>query len=192
MMGFRHWRKAIEQMPSTRRPVYVATESLAQSPTAAGPAYNPDIDDALSPLAKGFGNTMPEGLLETFRNDIQNGTLPSVSRIIPPSQYSEHPGPSSPAQGGWYVQQIPDALTANPEIWSQTVLLVNYDENDGFFDHLLRRARRRAIRMARSRAAARCRTAIWRPSTTRTRPPRASSRRQTAARMARVRACRCS
>lgn len=136
MMGFRHWRKAIEQMPATRRPVYVATESLAQSPTAAGPAYNPDIDDALSPLAKGFGNTMPEGLLETFRNDIQNGTLPAVSWIIPPSQYSEHPGPSSPAQGGWYVQQILDALTANPEVWSKTVLLVNYDENDGFFDHM--------------------------------------------------------
>lgn len=136
MMGFRHWRKAIEQMPSTRRPLYLATESLNQSPTAAGPAYNSAIDDALSPLAKGFGNTMPEGLLETFRNDIQNGTLPSVSWIIPPSQYSEHPGPSSPAQGGWYVQQVLDALTANPEIWSQTVLLVNYDENDGFFDHL--------------------------------------------------------
>ncbi|MBR7508324.1 hypothetical protein KC216_20900, partial [Mycobacterium tuberculosis] len=43
---------------------------------------------------------------------------------------------SSPAQGGWYVQQVLDALTANPEVFSKTVLLLNYDENDGFFDHL--------------------------------------------------------
>ncbi|WP_285239343.1 alkaline phosphatase family protein, partial [Escherichia coli] len=43
---------------------------------------------------------------------------------------------SSPAQGGWYVQEVLDALTANPEVWSKTVLLINYDENDGFFDHL--------------------------------------------------------
>ncbi|PRG54045.1 phosphocholine-specific phospholipase C [Burkholderia gladioli] len=136
MMSFRHWRAAIEQMPEARRPVYVATVDIRQAVTAAGPFYDPSIDDALSPLAKGFGNTMPEGFLETFRDDIQNGTLPAVSWIIPPSYYSEHPGPSSPAQGGWYVQEVLDALTANPEVWSQTVLLVNYDENDGFFDHL--------------------------------------------------------
>jgi phospholipase C len=34
------------------------------------------------------------------------------------------------------VQAVLDALTANPEVWSKTVLLVNYDENDGFFDHM--------------------------------------------------------
>ncbi|WP_027818148.1 phosphocholine-specific phospholipase C [Paraburkholderia bannensis] len=135
MMSFRHWRKAIEQMPTARRPLYVATESITQDVTSAGPFYDPAIDDALSPLAKGFGNTMPQGFLETFRDDIQNGTLPAVSWIIPPSAYSEHPGPSSPTQGGWYIQEVLDALTANPEVWSKTVLIVNYDENDGFFDH---------------------------------------------------------
>ena len=87
------------------------------------------------PLAKGFGNTMPYGFLESLRDDIRNGALPEVSWIIPPSVYSEHPGPSA-AQGGWYVQAVLDALTANPEVWSKTVLLVNYDENDGFFDHM--------------------------------------------------------
>lgn len=136
MMSFRHWRAAIEQMPAARRPVYVSTVDINQSVTAAGPFYDPAIDDPLSPLAKGFGNTMPQGFLETFRDDIQNGTLPAVSWIIPPSYYSEHPGPSSPTQGGWYVQEVLDALTANPDVWSKTVLLVNYDENDGFFDHL--------------------------------------------------------
>ncbi|CAG9183293.1 phosphocholine-specific phospholipase C [Cupriavidus pampae] len=127
MMSFRHWRAAMESMPAARRPVALP---------AVSPAYDPAIDDALSPLARGFSNTMPDGFLQALRDDVQNGTLPSVSWIIAPSTYSEHPGPSSPAQGGWYVQQVIDALTANPEVWSKTVLLINYDENDGFFDHL--------------------------------------------------------
>ncbi|MDQ0572327.1 phospholipase C [Variovorax paradoxus] len=136
MMSFRHWRTAIEQMPEGRRPVYVPATDITQPVTAAGPFYDAAIDDPLSPLAKGFGNTMPQGFLETFREDIRNGTLPAVSWIISPSAYSEHPGPSSPAKGGWYVQEVLDALTANPEVWSKTVLLINFDENDGFFDHL--------------------------------------------------------
>ncbi|KMZ12065.1 Phospholipase C 4 precursor [Candidatus Burkholderia humilis] len=136
MMSFRHWRAAVEQMPAKRRPLYVANTDITQNVTAAGPFYDPSIADALSPLAKGFGNTMPQGFLETFRDDIQNSKLPAVSWIIPPSVYSEHPGPSSPTQGGWYVQEVLDALTANPDVWSKTVLLVNYDENDGFFDHV--------------------------------------------------------
>jgi phospholipase C len=136
MMSFRHWRAEIEKMPPSRRPIYVAKTDITQPQTLAGPIYDPVTDDALSPLAKGFANTMPQGFLETFRADIQAGKLPEVSWIIPPSVYSEHPGPSSPAQGGWYVQEVLDALTANPDVWSKTVLLVNYDENDGFFDHL--------------------------------------------------------
>ena len=39
-------------------------------------------------------------------------------------------------QGAWYIQEVLNALTENPAIWSQTVLLVNFDENDGFFDHI--------------------------------------------------------
>ena len=136
MMGFRHWRAEIEKMPVDRRPKYVPATDITQPVGLAGAFYDPAIDDALSPLAKGFGNTMPQGFLETFRADIAAGTLPAVSWIIPPSVYSEHPGPSSPAQGGWYVQEVLDSLTANPEVWSKTVLLINYDENDGFFDHM--------------------------------------------------------
>ncbi|MBH9665492.1 alkaline phosphatase family protein, partial [Burkholderia multivorans] len=39
-------------------------------------------------------------------------------------------------QGAWYIQETLNALTANPDVWSKTVLLVNFDENDGFFDHV--------------------------------------------------------
>jgi phospholipase C len=39
-------------------------------------------------------------------------------------------------QGAWYIQETLDALTAVPDVWSKTVLLVDYDENDGYFDHV--------------------------------------------------------
>ncbi|MGT2490493.1 alkaline phosphatase family protein [Cupriavidus basilensis] len=39
-------------------------------------------------------------------------------------------------QGAWYTQEVLNALTANPDVWSKTVLLINFDENDGFFDHV--------------------------------------------------------
>ena len=29
-----------------------------------------------------------------------------------------------------------EALASNPEVWAKTVFILNYDENDGFFDHV--------------------------------------------------------
>ena len=68
-------------------------------------------------------------------SDIKAGTLPSVSWIIPPLGYDEHPS-SPPALGEWFTSQVLSALVANPEVWSKTVLFHMYDENDGFFDHV--------------------------------------------------------
>ena len=34
------------------------------------------------------------------------------------------------------MARVLDALTANPQVWSRTVLLLMFDENDGFFDHM--------------------------------------------------------
>ena len=100
------------------------------------PAYDPAID-ATQPLYKGIANTMPDGgFLGTFKEDIAKGQLPQVSWLVAPATYSEHPGPSSPVQGAWYIQEVLNALTERPELWSQTVFLINFDENDGFFDHV--------------------------------------------------------
>ncbi len=74
-------------------------------------------------------------LFDIFRNDIANGTLPQVSWVVAPEAYTEHP--NWPANyGAWYVSQILDALTANPDVWSKTAFFLTYDENDGFFDHM--------------------------------------------------------
>ena len=75
-------------------------------------------------------------LFDAFRRDAAAGKLPQVSWIVAPEAYSEHP--NWPANyGAWYVSQILDALTANPEVWSRTVFFLMYDENDGFFDHVV-------------------------------------------------------
>ena len=74
--------------------------------------------------------------LETLAEDVKNGTLPQVSWILPPAAYSEHPK-YMPAMGADYISRILDALTGNPEVWSKTVFLLTYDENDGLFDHVV-------------------------------------------------------
>jgi phospholipase C len=74
--------------------------------------------------------------LDKLKEDVLANELPQVSWIVGTAEGSEHPGPSSPAQGADYTSQVLDALTANPEVWSRTVFIVNFDENDGFFDHV--------------------------------------------------------
>jgi phospholipase C len=74
-------------------------------------------------------------LLE-FADHVQSATLPQVSWIIPPPVWSEHPLMSSPLQGASYTQQVLEALVANPDVWSKTVFIVTFDENEGFFDHV--------------------------------------------------------
>lgn len=79
--------------------------------------------------------TMTTRSLADLRQDVLDKRLPQVSWIIAPAAMSEHPSVSTPLQGADYTAQVLDALTANPEIWARTVLLVNFDENDGLFDH---------------------------------------------------------
>jgi phospholipase C len=75
------------------------------------------------------------GYFDVLKQDVQNNTLPQVSWIVAPEAYSEHP--NWPANyGAWYVDQVLQILTSNPELWSKTALLITYDENDGFFDHV--------------------------------------------------------
>lgn len=74
--------------------------------------------------------------LDVLLADVMADALPQVSWVISPAADSEHPGPSSPAQGADYTARVLDCLTANPDVWAKTVFLVMFDENDGFFDHV--------------------------------------------------------
>jgi phospholipase C len=84
------------------------------------------------------GTNISQGgtLFDMFRDDIAQGKLPQVSWIVAPEAYTEHP--NWPANyGAWYVSQMLDALTSVPDVWSKTAFFLMYDENDGFFDHMV-------------------------------------------------------
>jgi phospholipase C len=77
-----------------------------------------------------------EHLFDEFRSDVQSGKLPQVSWIVGPAGYTEHA--DWPVDyGAWYISQIFDILVSNPDVFSKTVFIVNYDEADGSFDHIL-------------------------------------------------------
>ncbi|WP_353134113.1 phospholipase C, phosphocholine-specific [Pseudopedobacter sp.] len=78
---------------------------------------------------------VPKGdIFYQFRTDVQAGKLPTVSWLVAPCRFSDHPG--SPWYGAWYVSEALDILTANPEVWKKTIFILTYDENDGYFDHV--------------------------------------------------------
>jgi len=41
-----------------------------------------------------------------------------------------------PAAGAEFIASKLDAIAANPDVWAKTAFIINYDENDGLFDHV--------------------------------------------------------
>ena len=74
-------------------------------------------------------------LISAFADDVANGRLPQVSWIVAPTKFSEHPE-APPAFGESFTARLIEALVAHPDVWAKTALIINYDENDGFFDHM--------------------------------------------------------
>lgn len=78
---------------------------------------------------------VPKGdTLAQFRADVDQGKLPAISWIVAPEAFSDHPG--SAWFGAWYVSEVMNILTKNPEVWKKTIFILCYDENDGYFDHV--------------------------------------------------------
>ncbi|MFT8779328.1 phosphocholine-specific phospholipase C [Acetobacter orientalis] len=76
----------------------------------------------------------PKGdVLAQFRADVKQGKLPTVSWLAAPEHFSDHP--TSAWFGAWYVSEVMNILTENPEVWKKTIFILTYDENDGYFDH---------------------------------------------------------
>ncbi len=67
---------------------------------------------------------------------MKKGTLPQVTWLVAPAGYSEHASfPNN--YGAWYISQVLNILVSKPDLFSKTVFIVNYDEADGSFDHLV-------------------------------------------------------
>lgn len=78
---------------------------------------------------------VPKGdVLYQFRKDVETGQLPAVSWLVAPERFSDHPG--SAWFGAWYLSEVLNILTKDPEVWKKTVFILCYDENDGLFDHV--------------------------------------------------------
>ena len=75
-------------------------------------------------------------LADRFAEDVAAGTLPEVSYLVPSAVDSEHPSVSSPVHSATILYKVLDALGRHPDVWRHTAVLINYDENDGFFDHV--------------------------------------------------------
>jgi phospholipase C len=107
-------------------------------------AFTTNVNDSgyheLTTLKYKDGNTeremrVPKGdVLYQFREDVKTGKLPTVSWLVAPENFSDHPG--APWYGAWYLSEAMDILTQNPEVWKKTIFILCYDENDGYFDHV--------------------------------------------------------
>jgi phospholipase C len=83
-----------------------------------------------------YDNAMAATPVGQFEYDAINDKLPTVSFILPPAGFDEHPA-ALPNAGATFVASKIDAIAANPDVWAKTVFILSYDENDGMFDHVL-------------------------------------------------------
>ncbi|WP_424215935.1 phosphocholine-specific phospholipase C (plasmid) [Streptomyces sp. BI20] len=85
---------------------------------------------------RGAHRSEPGTLLTRIKADIRNRTLPKVSWVVPTAALSEHPSSSTPVGSAGLVHDLLDAIASDPKTWSTTALFINFDENDGYFDHV--------------------------------------------------------
>ncbi len=74
--------------------------------------------------------------LGTFQLDVAANRLPKVSWLFPAFDACEHPS-APPSLGEAFISSVLETLVDKPEVWEKTALFVMYDENGGFFDHVV-------------------------------------------------------
>lgn len=72
---------------------------------------------------------------EDFLRAIADGTLPQVSFYKPTGDFNEHAGYTNVLEGDQHVDNIISAIRRSP-LWSKVAIIVTYDENGGFWDHV--------------------------------------------------------
>jgi phospholipase C len=72
--------------------------------------------------------------LDHFFADVQAGTLPAVSWVVPNGDVSEHP-PALVSTGQAYVTGLINSIMQSP-LWNSTAIFLAWDDWGGFYDHL--------------------------------------------------------
>ena len=109
----------------------------SQGGTAPAPGTNVYYDNGLAIVPERLDpeNFNGDNLANAVLADVKAGTLPQVSWIVTNQQYSEHPD-GAPTDGAYYVGKVLQALATDPETFNSTLVIIDYDENDGAFDHV--------------------------------------------------------
>lgn len=89
-----------------------------------------------APNSSLYENAIRDRPFDQLLQDLKTGNIPQVSWIVPPADVSEHPD-YLPAAGEHHTNQVLHALWSNPALWAKTAFILNYDENDGLFDHVV-------------------------------------------------------
>ncbi|HYA75468.1 MAG TPA: acid phosphatase [Burkholderiaceae bacterium] len=72
---------------------------------------------------------------EQLLTDIEHNTLPQVSFYKPVGDYTEHSGYTDVASGDAHIASIIEKIRNSPA-WNSTLIIVTYDENGGYWDHV--------------------------------------------------------
>jgi acid phosphatase len=72
---------------------------------------------------------------QDFLRALTTGDLPTVSFLEAVGADNEHPGYASLLQGQQHVAALVSAIQNSP-YWADTAIVVTYDENGGFWDHV--------------------------------------------------------
>ncbi len=70
-----------------------------------------------------------------FLKDIDAGKLPEVAFYKPQGNLNEHPGYTDVASGDQHIADVVSHLEKSPQ-WQNMLVVITYDENGGFWDHV--------------------------------------------------------
>jgi phospholipase C len=66
---------------------------------------------------------------------IEQGTLPQVAFYKPQGTLNQHPGYADVLSGDIHIAELLSLIKAS-RLWSSTAIIITYDENGGFWDHV--------------------------------------------------------
>ncbi len=68
--------------------------------------------------------------------DIDAARLPSVAFYKPAGIFTQHPSYTNLMRGDEHIAALLERIRNKPEVWKDTLVIVTYDENGGFWDHV--------------------------------------------------------
>ena len=126
------WNAALadgRRAPSEKRTVIYASAGLAfqphHQPFNYFARYAPGTRERAEHLKDG----------DDFLADIAKGTLPQVAFYKPVGRLNQHPSYTNLAEGDAHIDDVLNRLRKSPQ-WSHMLVIVTYDENGGFWDHV--------------------------------------------------------